>query len=351
MRQPFQGSYPVTQPFGITPFFQQRRGSYPAPGHQGIDYGLPEGTPVVAPASGRLEFVDHGGRGWGYHAVIRERAGSAERLHILAHLARGSAKAETDADVRQGEILASSGATGFATGPHLHYEIRDRKLGLPQMAYAIDPRSLMPDTAPRFGLNALKNYAVQAAAREGLNPELFQRQINQESGWNIYAFSGAGAIGLAQIVPRWHPGVNPWDPHEALDYAARLMRHHLNAFGGRWDLALAAYNAGPDAVRNYRGIPPFPETRQYIAAILGRQQDEGSNLADEELQESQQIDRFLHLKAQELAERAIGIVNRAMAGLPPSEEEAQAVNTVYAALVNDWPSLWQIEKARRRGTD
>lgn len=111
-------------------------------------------------------------------------------------------------------------------------------------------------------------YARQAAERHGIDPEIFVRQITQESGWNPRALSPAGAAGIAQIVPRWHPGVDPWDPWASLDYAARLMAGYLAQFGS-YDLALAAYNAGPGNVDKYGGVPPFAETQRYVQIILG----------------------------------------------------------------------------------
>jgi soluble lytic murein transglycosylase-like protein len=62
-------------------------------------------------------------------------------------------------------------------------------------------------------------------------------------------------------------GVNALIPGEAVDGAARLMSQHLRAFGGRVDLALAAYNAGPGNVRKYGGVPPFQETRDYVQRV------------------------------------------------------------------------------------
>lgn len=108
--------------------------------------------------------------------------------------------------------------------------------------------------------------ARAAAQQAGVDPNLFFCLIRQESGFDPNALSPAGAVGIAQIVPQYHPGVNPCDPVAALQYAARLIRQYLDQFGGE-ALALAAYNAGAGAVQQYGGVPPYAETQRYVQAI------------------------------------------------------------------------------------
>jgi len=109
-----------------------------------------------------------------------------------------------------------------------------------------------------------RRYATQAARRAGIDPNVFIRQINQESGFNPTARSGAGAIGIAQIVPRWHPEVDPTNPAEALDWAAHYMASQVRHYGN-WRDALSVYNSG----RPYAEGKGIPETRNYVASILG----------------------------------------------------------------------------------
>ena len=80
-----------------------------------------------------------------------------------------------------------------------------------------------------------------------------------------------GAIGLAQLMPftARNLGVNPHDPKQNLEGGARYLSQQYRRFGD-WRLALAAYNAGPGAVEQYHGVPPYAETRNYVKAILGR---------------------------------------------------------------------------------
>jgi soluble lytic murein transglycosylase-like protein len=113
--------------------------------------------------------------------------------------------------------------------------------------------------------------ARTAARRHGIPEDLFLRLVQQESGWNSGAVSHKGAIGLAQLMPSTARDlrVDPHDPHENLDGGARYLRLQYDAFRD-WRLALAAYNAGPEAVSRHGGIPPYRETQNYVRVILGR---------------------------------------------------------------------------------
>lgn len=112
--------------------------------------------------------------------------------------------------------------------------------------------------------------AKTAARKHAVPEDLFLRLVQQESGWNPSAVSHAGATGLAQLMPGTAQklGVNIHDPHQNLDGGARYLRMMYDRFGS-WRLALAAYNAGPGAVEKHSGIPPYAETRNYVAVILG----------------------------------------------------------------------------------
>lgn len=112
---------------------------------------------------------------------------------------------------------------------------------------------------------------ARAAARAHDVPEdLFLRLVQQESGWNAAAVSVKGAMGLAQLMPDTAAmlGVDIADPQENLHGGARYLRMMYNKFGS-WRLALAAYNAGPAAVEEHGGIPPYDETVNYVRAIMG----------------------------------------------------------------------------------
>ena len=112
--------------------------------------------------------------------------------------------------------------------------------------------------------------AREAATRHGVPVDLFLRLVQQESGWNPKALSHKGAMGLAQLMPQTARvlRVDPADPAQNLEGGARYLKMQYRSFGS-WELALAAYNAGPGAVKKYGGIPPYKETRHYVKVITG----------------------------------------------------------------------------------
>ena len=113
----------------------------------------------------------------------------------------------------------------------------------------------------------------RAAQRYGVPATLLAAVAHQESGFDPRAVSPAGARGLMQLMPATARGlgVDPMNPTQAVDGAARMLRGLLGEFGSV-DLALAAYNAGPGAVHRYGGVPPYAETRRYVPAVLAYQQ-------------------------------------------------------------------------------
>lgn len=115
-------------------------------------------------------------------------------------------------------------------------------------------------------------YFDASGAKYGVNPALLREVARQESGFNSGASSPAGAVGLMQFMPGTAAGlgINPSDPAQAVDGAARLLSGYLKNYGGDVGKALAAYNAGPGAVAQYGGVPPFAETQNYVRTIMGR---------------------------------------------------------------------------------
>jgi hypothetical protein len=119
------------------------------------------------------------------------------------------------------------------------------------------------------GVSAYNQLFQASGAQYGVPPSVLAAVARPESGGNAKAVSPAGAQGLMQIMPGTAQGlgVDPFNPAQAVDGAARLLAGNLARFGSL-DKALAAYNAGPAAVEKYDGVPPYTETRNYVNNIL-----------------------------------------------------------------------------------
>ena len=145
------------------------------------------------------------------------------------------------------------------------HEVEESSIGVALDVY--DPATYGGGVTPRGPLEVM---ARDAALRHGIPADLFFKMIKQESNWNVNALSHKGAIGLAQLMPGTARalGVNPHDPQQNLEGGARYLSTQYRKFRS-WRLALAAYNAGPQAVSKYNGVPPYRETQNYVVSILG----------------------------------------------------------------------------------
>jgi soluble lytic murein transglycosylase-like protein len=110
----------------------------------------------------------------------------------------------------------------------------------------------------------------KAAKRHRIDQELVHVVIRAESNYDPFAISPAGAMGLMQLMPataRQYGVNNVFDPAQNIEGGVRYLKDLVKLYGGKTSLVLAAYNAGQEAVRRYKGIPPYPETKSYIAGI------------------------------------------------------------------------------------
>ncbi len=110
------------------------------------------------------------------------------------------------------------------------------------------------------------------AKRHGVDEKLIRAVLAKESGGNPLAVSPKGAMGLMQLMPETAMSLgveDPFNPEENLAGGVKYLKYCLNRFSQDITLALAAYNAGPGAVQKCGGVPPYPETQQYVASILG----------------------------------------------------------------------------------
>lgn len=105
-----------------------------------------------------------------------------------------------------------------------------------------------------------------------LHPALIRAVIKTESDFDPLAVSHAGAVGLMQLMPQTAMRFDvrdSYNPDDNIGGGTKYLRQLLDRFNGNLPLALAAYNAGEHAVERYRGLPPIPETRQYVLKVLG----------------------------------------------------------------------------------
>lgn len=109
--------------------------------------------------------------------------------------------------------------------------------------------------------------------KNGLDEDFVKAVINQESGFNPNATSKCGAMGLMQLMPSTAQGLgvkNAYDAEQNIEGGTKYLKGLMDRFGNDKSLALAAYNAGPNAVKKYGGIPPYAETQNYVKSVLGK---------------------------------------------------------------------------------
>jgi soluble lytic murein transglycosylase-like protein len=134
---------------------------------------------------------------------------------------------------------------------------------LPYAPHALDP-------------SQIQGLVTTASARHDVSPGLVNAVVMAESAGNPSAISMAGAQGLMQLMPGTSAacGVsNPFDPNQNVDCGTRYLHQLLTRYRNNVELAVAAYNAGPGAVDQYHGVPPYAETRAYVTRVLSAYRD------------------------------------------------------------------------------
>lgn len=113
------------------------------------------------------------------------------------------------------------------------------------------------------------------ASKNGLDSDFVKALIKQESGFKSDAKSHCGAMGLMQLMPATAMSLgvhNAFDPEQNIAGGTKYLKGLLDRFDGNKELALAAYNAGPGAVKKYGGVPPYSETQNYVKKVIGNYQ-------------------------------------------------------------------------------
>jgi cell wall-associated NlpC family hydrolase len=212
-----------------------------------------------------------------------------ELPRVAADQARMGQPVASLADARPGDLVAFGspvdhigiypGNRRMVVAPHTGTVVQIEPITQPPTAI----RRIIPGTSSAGGVagNALPAWATTGAAaayapllqaagaKYGVPPALLAAVARAESNFNPGAVSSAGAQGLMQLMPSTAAGlgVDPADPAQAIDGAARLLAGNLRTFGSV-PLAVAAYNAGGGAVARYDGIPPYHETQAYVRRVL-----------------------------------------------------------------------------------
>lgn len=118
---------------------------------------------------------------------------------------------------------------------------------------------------------AIEQLVQTNSASQGVDPDLIRAVMANESAFDPHATSSAGAQGLMQLMPQTASEVgvtNSYDPSQNVAGGTKYLRGLLERFNGNLTNTVAAYNAGPEAVEKYNGVPPYPETQSYVKNVL-----------------------------------------------------------------------------------
>jgi len=202
----------------------------------------------------RFQFARHGRLRYGRFTVLRAIFVGSLTLTLSA-----AAAAEASSLYRWDD---GDGVAHFTNAPT---DVRFRKVG--ELSGTEKGWLRLPEAVRTRFHDEIR----EIAARHGVGADLIEAVIRVESAFNPRAVSVKGAQGLMQLMPRTASALgvrNVFDPRENIEGGVRHLRYLLDKYPGNTALALAAYNAGEKAVDYYGGIPPFPETQQYVQKIL-----------------------------------------------------------------------------------
>lgn len=144
-------------------------------------------------------------------------------------------------------------------------------IGFASLAVGATPAATGPRGTSTGSMQDLRRIVREVSAEQGVDPKLVDALVQVESAYNPRAVSHKGAQGLMQLMPATADRLDvddPFDPEQNVRGGIRELDRLIDRYSGNLQLALAAYNAGEGAVEKYRGIPPYRETRNYVARIM-----------------------------------------------------------------------------------
>ncbi|WP_067712213.1 lytic transglycosylase domain-containing protein [Ferroacidibacillus organovorans] len=166
---------------------------------------------------------------------------------------------------------ALGGVTGFSSGSSLSPATL-QTLGAPMQTFSNPSSAETPSSSSGSATTAHYEAMIAALAPQyGLSPSLVSAVVKQESNFSANATSQAGAMGLMQLMPQTAQSLgvtNAYDPVQNLQAGMSYLSQLIHRYHGDVPLALAAYNAGPSTVDAFGGIPPYPETQNYVSSIM-----------------------------------------------------------------------------------
>ena len=174
-------------------------------------------------------------------------------------------------------VLQASTKSNFGTlllDPHLKRVNANIIKQTPQASFSNalqEANAVQANTTQPASKAQVLNVISQISKKHGVDEKLVQALIKQESGFNPKAKSKAGAMGLMQLMPSTAKNLGVQDPYnmvQNVEGGVKYLKSMLNKYNGNVILALAAYNAGPNAVDKYSGVPPYKETQNYVRNIL-----------------------------------------------------------------------------------